>query len=787
MSNTEIELEAWIEEHVAAYLDESRASARPDPEVFAGALAQPVGGEHGRRQLLARLRLVADIASELGAGRDSPIEPGRELDDFVIEESLGRGGMGQVWRARQKSIDRSVAIKSPHWLEGLDARGKARFWREAQAVARLRHPSIVPLYQIGEHRGAPYFVMELVRGETLAQAIRALQRRERARDAQSLGRSESSFERAAASVVLAAAEGVEAAHQDEVVHRDLKPSNLMIGEGGAVRILDFGLARWHGADALTQSGELLGTLEYLAPELVHSLRAATPASDVYALGVVLYELLALERPFSAPSTPALLARITTSDAVPLHVRRRAPRALSAIVEKAMAHDVTRRYASAALLAEDLRAFLAGGEVSARPSGPLARLGRRMQRRPALTSVAVLALIASAVAFTQWQRLSEANAASRQQTARLRLRTALLDEQRDSSVTGAGAKSAAGKERAVHALKEALDLDPANDEARCHLTALLINLGRESEAIPHLEQLERTFAAHEVVRWLRYQVDHDSWARLVPAADFVDRWRTTSDTDRFYAVRAWHKVQETKSIAVDIALTLHEHPEYGATAMVFEAIAITVQLRPGESVDHVNAARLYQAALTLVPEHPVVVANLSYALIGLVQGGIGGSPNPARSGRDALPLALRDGLRLCEAAIVSAPDYDFLWTNYAWMLARAGETQLAVERLRPKVREFPDNAALQQNWLSSVATEIQAGRPVQSEILDEALEAASESARREPKNPLWHVLAAWIWRGLDDPDGVDESLQQLDAPERLAPELVQQVEALRAWVVTRRAR
>lgn len=787
MSNTEIELEAWIEEHVAAFLDESRASARPDPEAFAGALAHPVGGEHGRHQLLARLRLVADIARELGAGRDSPIEPGRELDDFVIEESLGRGGMGQVWRARQKSIERSVAIKSPHWLEGLDARGKARFWREAQAVARLRHPSIVPLYQIGEHRGAPYFVMELVRGETLAQTIRALQRGERARDAQSLGRAESSYERAAASVVLAAAEGVEAAHQDGVVHRDLKPSNLMIAEGGAVRILDFGLARWHGADALTQSGELLGTLEYLAPELVHSLRAATPASDVYALGVVLYELLALERPFSAPSTPALLARITTSDAVPLHVRRRAPRALSAIVEKAMAHDVTRRYASATALAEDLRAFLAGREVSARPSGPLARLGRRMQRRPALTSVAVLALVASAVAFTQWQRFSEMRAASGQQTARLLLRTALLDEQRDSSGTGAGAVRSNGRESAVHALNNALVRDPTYDEARCHLTALLINLGRESEAIPHLEQLERSFSEHEVVRWLRYQVDHDSWARLVPAVGFHERWNSASETDRFYAVRAWHKVQETKSIAIDIASTLHEHPEYGATAMVFVAIAITVQLRPGESVDHVNAARLYQSALTLVPEHPVVAANLSYALIGLVQSRIGGSPNPAGSGRDALPLALRDGLRLCEAAIVSAPDYDFLWTNYSSLLALAGETQLAVERLRPKVREFPDSAALKQNWLSMVATEIAAGRAVHPETLDEALRLAHDAAERQPRIPLRHILVAWIWRGLDDPDGVEESLQQLDAVERLAPELAQQVEDLRAWVVTRRAR
>lgn len=787
MSNAELELEAWIEEHVAVYLEESRTRARPDPEAFAGALAQPVGGERGRSKLVARLRLAVDIAGQLGAGRSAPIEPGSELDDFVIEEALGRGGMGQVWRARQKSVARTVAIKSPHWLEGLDAHGKARFWREAQAVARLRHPSIVPLYQIGEHRGAPYFVMELVRGETLAHAIRALQSGKRTRDARGLGRSESSYERAAASIVLAAAEGVDAAHHDGVLHRDLKPSNLMLEGDGTVRILDFGLARWQGADALTQSGELLGTLEYLAPELVHSLRAATPASDVYALGVVLYELLAMQRPFTAASPPALLARIAGGDATPLHVRRRAPRALSAIVEKAMARDVTGRYASAGALADDLRAFLADRDVSARPSGPLTRIGRRLQRRPALTSAAVLALVASTVAFMQWQRLGAVNAANDRRDARLLLRTALLDEQRDAQITSSGVsrRGNRGKELAVRDLHDAVRLDPDLDEARCHLTALLLVLGRKDEAREHLRHLDRTFAEHEVVGWLHTLMRSDSPAVLEPADGFEERWSGASDVDRFYATRAFYWRPETRDLATDIAGTLHEHPEYGPTAMFCEAVSITVQRGPGEQADYVNAARLYQGVLTLVPDHPVVVANLAAVILPIHVRELGGQARADRAGRDALALELRDGLRLGERALELAPDYDYLWANYAGLLGRADESEGNVERLRAKVREFPDNATLAQNWLSMVATEIEAGRIPQRETLDEALELACAAAQREPKNPLRHMHVAWIWRGFDDPDGVEECLRRIDALDRPPPDVQRNIDALRAWLSQRR--
>jgi hypothetical protein len=253
---------------------------------------------------------------------------------YRMEALLATGGMGEVWTARDLLLDRAVAVKVLGGAFAGDSRAAERLRREARATGRLEHPDIARVLDLGEDDGRPYLVMELLEGESLA---------ERAARAGPMDPSE------AARVVATVADALEAAHRDGVVHRDVKPGNVFLTSDGGVKVLDFGIA-WCAHDTALTTGDLIGTAAYLAPEraLGHQ---ATAASDVYALGVVLYELLAGRRPFEAGSDIELAMAHINADPVPLALAApSAPPSLVAACEQAMAKDPAARPPSAAAFA-----------------------------------------------------------------------------------------------------------------------------------------------------------------------------------------------------------------------------------------------------------------------------------------------------------------------------------------------------------------------------------------------------------------------------------------------------
>jgi eukaryotic-like serine/threonine-protein kinase len=307
-----------------------------------------------------------------------------QVPGYRVEALLGRGGMGVVYRACHLRLNRAVALKM--LLAGPCARPEAleRFLREAEAVAGLRHPNIVQVYDVGDVDGQPYFTMELVESGNLAEKIQGVPQPARH----------------AAALVATLAEAIHAAHQSGIVHRDLKPSNVLLTRDGTPKVTDFGLARrLEGGDGLTLSGAPVGTPSYMAPEQARADKGTIgPATDVYALGAILYELLTGRPPFRAESATATLQQVVADEPVPpARLNPRAPRDLDTICLKCLHKEPQRRYASAAALADDLRRFDRGEPITARPVGPLERGVRWVRRRPALAAaLAAGVLLASAL-------------------------------------------------------------------------------------------------------------------------------------------------------------------------------------------------------------------------------------------------------------------------------------------------------------------------------------------------------------------------------------------------------
>lgn len=316
-----------------------------------------------------------------------------EIGDFQLKRHLGQGGMGVVFLAVQKSLDRPVALKLLKPGDSGHPRARHLLFREARAASRLDHPGICPIYEIGEADGIPFLAMRFLEGETLAERIRA------AREADPTGPDRKTA-LAFIQLLEEAARAVHAAHEAGLVHRDIKPSNIMITPGWKPVLLDFGLAREEkvapGQATLAQGP--LGTPTYMPPEQLEDLPSAPDRrTDVYALGVTLYEALTLRAPFEAPTWVQLYKKIRTADHPdPLQLNPRLPRDIRTVLAAAMEPDLARRYQSALDLAEDLRRVRLCLPPVVRPAGPLVRLRRWGQRNPILAaSVLGLFLLLSA--------------------------------------------------------------------------------------------------------------------------------------------------------------------------------------------------------------------------------------------------------------------------------------------------------------------------------------------------------------------------------------------------------
>jgi WD40 repeat protein/tRNA A-37 threonylcarbamoyl transferase component Bud32 len=293
------------------------------------------------------------------------------MSGYEILGELGRGGMGVVYKARHLQLRRTVALKMI--LHGAHAGREelARFRSEAEAIARVQHPNLVQIYEIGEHNGLPFFALEFVEGGGL--------------DHQLQGNPQPPEQ--AAQVVETLGRAMQVAHEAGVVHRDLKPANVLLGKGGVVKITDFGLAKRLDAPGLTASGAVMGTPSYMAPEQAGQSKAIGPAADVYALGAILYELLTGRPPFRAATPMDTLLQVLGEDPVPpSRLNPKVPCDLETVCLKCLEKDPGRRYGSAEALARDLGHWRAGKPISARPVSRVERLWRWCLRNRAVASL-----------------------------------------------------------------------------------------------------------------------------------------------------------------------------------------------------------------------------------------------------------------------------------------------------------------------------------------------------------------------------------------------------------------
>jgi WD40 repeat protein len=319
---------------------------------------------------------------------------------------LGHGGMGTVYKARQQRLKRLVALKLLRSAVETDPKGRTRFRTEAEATARLQHPNIAQLHEIGEQDGMPYLVMEYVEGGSLGDRLRG----------------KPQPPRQTAELIVPLARAIDYAHEHGVVHRDLKPDNILLQLSGVsqevkpktvygslpatgsytAKITDFGFAKLLEADSgLSQSGTVIGTPSYMAPEQAEGKsREVGPAADIYALGAILYEMLTGRPPFQGDTLLDILEQVRKGELVPpSQLLPKLPRDLETICLKALAHAPASRYASAGALADDLERFLRGEPIRARPVGRLERFVRWCRRRPAQAGMIGMALILALTVVT----------------------------------------------------------------------------------------------------------------------------------------------------------------------------------------------------------------------------------------------------------------------------------------------------------------------------------------------------------------------------------------------------
>ena len=504
-----------------------------------------------------------------GAGAVGDLHPGDAIGPFVLVRFLARGGMGQVWEAWDDRLRRSVALKlvAPERVAQADLE---RFAREARAGGRLNHPALVTTLASGNDGGRGWIAQELIGdGWTLKDYIEALRAAERTPE---------DHYRRVATLVAELAEGLEAAHSVGVIHRDIKPQNILITADDRPKLTDFGLARVAGDSFLSESGQWAGTFAYMSPEQVSGRATLDPRSDVFSLGVVLYELLTLRRPFEGDTTQQLALQILTSaPPEPARLRSQCPRDLSVICGKALEKSPAQRYASAAACAADLRRFLAREPILARPPGPAARAWHQARRRPvastALASGAVaLALVSVLLAdnLATNRRLEQANRRLAQQTelaesrgresergallaaeqarlAEVRLEDVLaLAAQRDLEQLAAEAEALwpvrielipryeAWLERA-RALRDGRQADPLGDKpARRSLVDLAANLDQlRSRSVPETDPLALELARrHPRAGELRDAKAERQWkARMLGLEPWPERAEVRAELER----------------------------------------------------------------------------------------------------------------------------------------------------------------------------------------------------------------------------------------------------------------
>jgi tetratricopeptide (TPR) repeat protein len=511
MSDSLVRQDPGLDSLVGRVADEflRRQEAGEQPDVNEYAARHPEAADLLRKVLASLCLIDRSMSGDPGTGTDSEPVTGH-LGDFRVLREVGRGGMGIVYEAEQVSLGRRVALKVLPFAATMDPRHLQRFQNEARSAASLEHPHIVPVYGVGCERGVHYYAMKFIDGQTVA-ALIAEQRQDsqpaeqptqtytaqtsaadtapRAQDATAPAPCDAAYFRRAAEWGIQAAEALEHGHSLGIVHRDIKPANLIIDGQGKLWITDFGLARTGTDTGLTMTGDVLGTLRYMSPEQAQARHGLVDhRTDVYSLGVTLYELLTLRPAFAGEDRARLLQRISLDDPIaPRRLNKAIPAELETIVLKAMEKEASGRYGTAREMAEDLGRFMEDKPIRARRPRLVERARRWSRRhRPVVWATTVVLLFAAVMsgAVGLWWVQKRA-AAEGEARAALREATELQKEEKWIEALSAAKRAQAvlagvwadrDLHQQVNELAKDLEMAHRLEEARLQLTATAIKDG-----------------------------------------------------------------------------------------------------------------------------------------------------------------------------------------------------------------------------------------------------------------------------------------------------------------------
>jgi tetratricopeptide (TPR) repeat protein len=585
--------------------------------------AAEIGQAPDSREFLARYPdLVEELAAFLAdrehfdrraarvaptAGLQPPSAPaesaGRRLGDFEIICEIGRGGMGIVYEARQVSLKRPVALKVLNSGSYLDPRAVQRFRREAEAAAMLRHANIVPVFATGEEAGVYYYAMELVPGPSLDRVVRAASTGPgiAATASASLVPGNNKYFVTIAALLADAALALHHAHERGVVHRDVKPSNLLLAPGPRICVSDFGLARIVDEPGMTLTAEIIGSPAYMSPEQAAGRIPIDRRTDIYSLGVTLYEFLALRPPFAGTSRDAVLYKIIHDDPLPPRQwNPQAPYELETICLKAIEKDPSLRYQTAADLARDLANFAAGRSIAARRRGNLERAWSWSRRRPGTSALVagLVAVVALAGYFAHSAR------SSRVELSHFQLED-LVDEALIANMSG-------DIEMADRAIARVAALEPNTGWLPLLRGHLAFQRGDYDEGVEHLqhavELLPESVAARSLLAasyvgagwWERYETVLEELEKLTPqsAEDYMFRGLAESYLDPARA-RA----------LLDEAIRSRRLP---AAFVIRAEVCAHQAMDTGQKADADAAVADAKLACDLLPNHPAALLERLFA-------------------------------------------------------------------------------------------------------------------------------------------------------------------------------
>ncbi len=692
----------------------------------------------------------------------SAAEPGRlhaglgpmalRLTDYEIEEEIGRGGMAVVYRARQRALNRTVALKI---LGGplLSARAIHRFSNEGRTAARLKHPHIVPIYDQGRLSGGYYLAMELVEGQTLSQML-GRQQRSTAAKAPNYRRIATDF--------AALADALQHAHDQRIVHRDIKPQNILVGVDGRYRIADFGLARVLEDPGVTMTGDVLGTPAYMAPEQADGCCTADARSDIYSLGATLYEVLTLRRPFGGRNANQLLHQIKTCDPrPPRQLDRRIPVDLETICLRALHKEPSRRFQRAADLGADLRRFLEHRPIRSRRTPWPARLGRWARRHPAITTFMLAASAAVSVGAHQLR----ASAAERVRSAWAQLAfqdyrrpaaaLALLErrwgvDDVQSELATALAFLPISAATALEHVDQALADEPQNVTAWYLKAWALSGQGRKVPARRALEQADALCAAEPPLaeQWfLRGQAilsiggQHQT-EQAIACYDQAIRLRADYPQAMLHQARAmnWRLYHQRRPELIDESVSrlqgvarLRPHSGYPHYLLSI-AYHLASQIDPARSAEYFDTA-VHHARLAQADPEGAANGHLAEAY--------------CHEGRGDYAAAIEhyDLADAAEGRCAAAERrrhlvYRYRWRNHYW----AGQTSAALDDLESAVAAIPDVSSCDDLiglWLAGPLRDLLrrefGGEPVPS---DDPVRQALHT-RREPAAILAEAAGFWL--------------------------------------------